>query len=292
MRALRVLSLLAVAVALAFAVPCRAERTVTDETGRPVTVADHPHRIVCLAPSITDSVFALGGGDDVAAVSDYVRYPAEAMKKPSVGSVLDPSIEAVLGFHPDLVLGIPHLNDNASFDQLRRLGVPVYLVDAHGLEGILRSIVDLGEVTGRGEQAAALAARLRRRIEAVRASVAGKTVVSVFMPLSYDPAVTIGRGSFITEIIAAAGGRSVTDDIAQEWPLISLEAVMARAPQALLMARDGQVTLAVLRSRPGWKTLPAVREGRAYYVDERIDLPSPVAIDALEELARSLHPRA
>jgi iron complex transport system substrate-binding protein len=279
-------------ILMAAALPCSATRTLTDETGRTVLVADHPHRIICLAPSITDSVFALGAGDDVVAISDYVEYPAAALKKPSVGSILSPSIEAILNLHPDLVLGIPHLNDNSTFDQLRRLGLPVYLIDAHGLAGILRSITDIGQAINRPSQASTLVGQLQRRIDAVHSRVAGKPIVSVFMPLSYDPVVTIGKGSFITEIIAAAGGHSVTADIAQEWPLISMEAVIARAPQSLLLSKDGQITLAVLKTRPGWSNLAAVRAGRIYFVDKRIDLPSPVAIDALEELAQSLHPRS
>jgi iron complex transport system substrate-binding protein len=277
-------------ILMAAALPCSATRTLTDETGRTITIADHPHRIVCLAPSITDSVFALGAGDDVVAISDYVEYPAAALKKPSVGSILSPSIEAILNLHPDLVIGIPHLNDNSTFDQLRRLGLPVYLIDAHGLAGILRSIADIGQAINRPSRASTLVGQLQRRIDAVRSRVAGKPIVSVFMPLSYDPVVTIGKGSFITEIIAAAGGHSVTADIAQEWPLISMEAVIARAPQSLLLSKDGQITLAVLKTRPGWSNLPAVRAGRIYFVDKRIDLPSPVAIDALEELAQCLHP--
>jgi iron complex transport system substrate-binding protein len=102
--------------------------------------------------------------------------------------------------------------------------------------------------------------------------------------------ITIGQGAFITEIIALAGGRSITDDLRQEWPHISMEAVVARAPHALLMLRGGHTTIESLKDRPGWNVLPAVRAGRVYYVDKRVDFPSPVAIDALEDLARQFHP--
>ncbi len=270
--------------------PGFAARLVTDEANRAVAVPDHPHRILCLVPSITDAVFAIGAGADVAGISDYTEYPPEAKSRPSVGSITRPSIEAILALHPDLVLGMPHANDQAILDQLQRLGIPVFLVDPHGLEGILHSILTLGHAINRDPQAAAEVARLRRRIEAVRARVQGRPAVPVFMPISYDPAITIGRGAFITEIIAVAGGRSITDDIGQEWPHVSMEAVIARAPQALLMMRGGHVTIAGLRQRPGWEVLPAVRTGRVYYVDPRVDFPSPVAIDALEDLARQFHP--
>jgi ABC-type Fe3+-hydroxamate transport system substrate-binding protein len=281
---------LTVVLLASLAVPCQAARSVTDETGRTVTVPDHPHRIVCLVPSITDDVFALGGGDDVIAISDYVEYPAEAKSKPSVGSISDPSLEMLVSLHPDLVLGMPHANNQATLDQLQRLGIALYLVDPHGVAGILHTISSVGSAIGRDSEAHALVMRLTRRIQAVQAGVKGKPVVEVFMPVSYDPVITIGKGAFITEMIALAGGHSITDDIHQEWPHISMETVIARAPAALLMLRGGRTTMASLKDRAGWNTLPAVREGRVYYLDKRMDFPSPIAIDALEDLAHQFHP--
>jgi iron complex transport system substrate-binding protein len=269
---------------------CVASRTVTDETGRSINVPDHPHRIICLVPSITDSVFSLGAGDDVVAISDYVQYPAEARKKPSVGSISDPSLETILALHPDLVLGMPSANGQSVLDHLRQLNIPVYLVDPHGVAGILHSINSLGQAIHREKEASVVVSRLRQRIAAVRVSVQGKPVVNVFMPVSYEPVITIGKGAFITEIIALAGGHSITDDINQEWPQISMETVVARAPSALLMMRGGKTTIESLRDRPGWSVLPAVRSNRVYYVDKRVDFPSPIAIDALEDLAKQFHP--
>jgi len=282
---------LLVALLLTISIPsCLASRILTDETGRPVTVPDHPHRIICLVPSITDSVFSLGAADDVVAVSDYVKYPVEATKKPSVGSISNPSMETILSLHPDLVLGMPRATQQAVLDHIQKLGIPVYLVDPHGIAGILHSITSLGQAINREKQATVLVASLERRIAAVRTRVAGKPVISVFSPVSFDPVITIGKGAFISEIIEAAGGRSITDDIDQEWPHISMEAVVSRAPEALLLVRGGRITIDVLKDRPGWNELPAVRSRRVYFVDKRVELPSPVAIDALEDLAQQFHP--
>jgi ABC-type Fe3+-hydroxamate transport system substrate-binding protein len=267
-----------------------ASRILTDELGRRVEVPDHPHRIVCLAPSITDAVFALGAGADVVAISDYTKYPAQALQKPSVGGTLHPSVETILSLHPDLVLGIQTKAQSESAEQITRLGIPVFLVDPKGLAGILRSVASLGHATNRDAQAATLLSNLNRRIAAVRARVKGKPTPTVFMPIWYDPILTIGKHAFITEIIEAAGGRSVTDDLAPDWPQISMEAVIARAPQALLLNRDGKLTFDALKGRPGWSSLPAIQARRAFYVDDRIGLPSPIAIDALEDLARQFHP--
>jgi ABC-type Fe3+-hydroxamate transport system substrate-binding protein len=275
---------------LTFAIPSWASRVLKDETGRSATVPDHPHRIICLVPSITDSVFSLGAADDVVAISDYVKYPPEALLKPSVGSISNPSMETILSLHPDLVLGMPKSNQQSVLDQIQSLGIPVYLVDPHGIAGILHSITSLGQAVNRQQQAALVVARLKQRIAAVRASVQGKPVIKVFAPVSYDPVITIGKGAFITEIIEAAGGESITADLAQEWPQISMEAVVARAPEALLLVRGGRITIDILKDRPGWNALPAVRERRVYFVDRRVEFPSPVAIDALEDLAKQFHP--
>ena len=270
--------------------PAAASRIVTDEAGRKVTVPDHPHRVICLVPSVTDAIFALGSGDDVVAVSDYTTYPPEALKKPSVGSLVKPSIETILSFHPDLVVGTQIPGSSETATQLEAVGIPVYLVDPHGLAGILQSVAHLGEALNRVPQAAALNASLSRRIEAVKARTAGKPAPRVLVPVWYDPIVTIGKHAFITEIIEAAGGRSVTDDLVPDWPQVSMEAVLTRAPDALLLVRGGKVTMSALQNRPGWSSLRAVQEGKVYYVSSGIEDPSPVAIDALEEMAREFHP--
>src|SRR6202020_256878 len=154
--------------------PAHASRVLTDESGRKVTVPDHPHRVICLLPSVTDTVFALGSGDDVVAVSDYTTYPPAALKKPSIGSLVKPSIETILSLHPDLVLGteIPGSAENAT--QLAAGGIPVYLVDPRGLAAILHSVESIGQALNRRQQAAALNASLEKPIEAVRMRTAGK----------------------------------------------------------------------------------------------------------------------
>ena len=277
-------------VLLLAAVAAQASRVVTDETGRTVTVPDHPHRIVCLVPSITDTVFALGSGNDVVAVSDYTKYPPAALKKPSIGSLVKPSIETILSFHPDLVLGASIPGSTETANQLQTVGVPVYLVDPHGLAGILRSVGSVGEALNRVPEATALNASLSKRIETVRAHSAGKPAPRVLVPVWYDPIITIGRNAFISEIVETAGAKSVTDDLLPDWPEVSMETVVTRAPEALVLIRGGKLSVEMLRKQPGWSSLPAIQAGKVYFVDSGIQEPSPVAIDALEELSREFHP--
>ena len=272
------------------AVPCLANRTLTDEAGRRVVVPDHPHRVICLMPSVTDTVFALGAGDDVVGISDYTKYPEEALKKPSVGDLIKPSIETIVALHPDLVIGVQPDAPMETTGQLERLGIPVFLISPHGIAGILHSIESIGQALNRTTQSNALVATLQHRVDTVRERTKSLPAPTVFMPIWYDPIITIGKHAFITEVIEAAGGRSVTDDLEQDWPHISMEVVLTRAPEALLLVRGGKTTLEVLQNHPGWNNVPAVKARRVYYVDDRINFPSPVAIDALEDLAKQFHP--
>jgi iron complex transport system substrate-binding protein len=284
------IQLLSLILLTSVAVPGFASRTLKDELGRTVEVPDHPHRVVCLIPSVVDVVYSLGAGADVVAISDFTKYPKEALQKPSIGLPLNPSIEAIVALRPDLVVGSGDLNVLESADSLERLGIPVFMADPHGIEGIYASILSIGRALNRDAKAAALVARLRARLAAVNSSVADKPKLRVFMAIWYDPVMTIGRKAFIGEMIEAAGGRSVTDDIAQEWPEISLESVVSRQPDAILFIKGSKLTAEELKTRPGWEHVKAVQQGHVYYVDDRIQYPSPAAFDALEDLAKQFHP--
>jgi ABC-type Fe3+-hydroxamate transport system substrate-binding protein len=275
---------------ISLALPCFATRMVKDELGRVLEVPDRPHRVVCLVPSVADIAYSLGAGADVAAISNFTRYPKQALEKPSIGLPLNPSVETIVALHADLALGTGDLNTLEFAGHLERLGIPVFMVDPHGIEGIYASILSIGRALNREPDAKSLVTRLRTRVDIVKAHVARKPRVRVFMAIWYDPVMTIGKTAFITELIEAAGARSVTDDIAQEWPQVSIETVLSRQPDALLFASGSGITAEELKARPGWEHLRAVREGRVYYTDDRVQYPSPVAFDALEDLAKQFHP--
>ena len=268
-----------------------ADHIVRDEFGREVTVPDHPHRLVCLAPSITDMVYALGRGDDIVGITDYTKYPQEARHKPSVGGVINPSLEKLVSLKPDLVLAIGDLNNTDLIRAIERLGFPVFVVHPHGLHDIYESIQNIGKAIDAKGQASALIARLQAREAAVRQKVSGKTRPDVFFLLWPEPVMTAGRGAFITELIDIAGGKSVTADLPSEWPRLSFESLLARNPQYLLLVKGSDVTLESLRHQGNWAKLQAIRDGKVFYADDRIEFPSPMVFDALEDLANQFHPR-
>src|SRR5208283_5880086 len=140
--------------------------------------------------------------------------------------------------HPDLVIGIAPLNDAETIRGIERMGIPVFLVNPTGLEGLYHSIASIGRALGREAVATALVARLRAREGRVRSQAAAGTHSTIFLAISIDPCITAGRRAFITELLSAAGARSVTDDIAQEWINIDIEAIIARKPQFILLLKD------------------------------------------------------
>jgi ABC-type Fe3+-hydroxamate transport system substrate-binding protein len=274
---------------LCLSMPAFAARVVIDELGRTVSIPDRPHRLVCLMPNVVDDVYALGDGSDVVAVPDYTKYPSQAKNKPSIGLPLSPSIETIVSLHPDLVLASGDLNHMSTVNALEKLGIPIFVVNPHGIQGIYKSIESLGNALNREQAADKLVNGLRQREARVRQSAQGKPTTKVLMLVWYDPIVTAGKDAYITNMIEIAGGNSITADVPEEWPEVSLEFVLGRAPEALLIVRGSNVSLDAIRNRAGWLSLPAIKNNRTYYVDDRIEYPSPVAFDALEDLANQLH---
>jgi ABC-type Fe3+-hydroxamate transport system substrate-binding protein len=269
-----------------------AQRQVTDQTGRRITIPDHPHRLVSLAPSITETLYALGLGNELVGDTNYCDYPPQARLKPHVGALLNPNLEEIVALKPDLVLGQAEANRLETAAQLQRLGIPLYGLTAHSVDDTLRSIEDLGSVLGCQAEAGALVGRLRARIARVERRVAGLPRPKVLFVVWYRPLITAGPHTFISDVIRRAGGISVADDLHGEWPRLSLEEILNRDPDVILFPRTNAISPspAQFRQLPGWKDCRAVREGRLYFIADSINRPSPRLIDALEEVARLLHP--
>lgn len=260
-----------------------------DDAGRSVAIPDHVHRVVSLAPSLTNTVYALGAASDLVGITNFTFFPAEAaQQKHSVGDVVHPSLEKILALHPDLVLALPDFNGAETIDGLMRLGVPVFLFNTRDLSHVYQTIASVGRVLGRDRESASLLATLRSRESKMRAQAATSYRPSVLLVLSIDPLITAGRKAFMTEMIAAAGARSVTEDLTQDWLQTNIEAVLPRKPDYILLMKGGPVTLQNMQQRAGWNSLEAVRRGRVMFIDDRIQLPGPVAFDGMEDLAQQI----
>lgn len=271
-------------------------REVIDETGRHVAVPVEVHRIVALAPNLTEIVYALGAQDRLVAVSNYSDSPPEAKSKPRIGMPMNPNLEAIVAAHPDIVLITTEGNRRETADELARLGLAVYATNPHSVDSMLESIGHIGGVIGATAQAQSVVANLRQRLDALKSRLTNVPVARVFFVVGESPLISLGEHTFIADALRYAGAQSVVH-AKQDWPQIGLEEVVRLNPDDLVFASSGfggkdstAKQLAELRSEAGWRELAAVREGRVVVVSDEIDLPAPGLIDAIEKLARQLHP--
>lgn len=268
---------------------------VRDMTGREVEVSRSPTRVVSLAPSLTEILFALGASDLTVGVTDFCDYPPEAGGKPKVGTVLAPNPEVILGLQPDLVLATTEGNRQETVLLLERLGLPTFVVRPEGLDGIYASIRLVGRLLGRPTRASALVEAMRSRVSWVAQQVAGRPRVRVLYVLWPDPLITAGRGSIIDDLIAVAGGENVAGGIGLRYPRLGLEEVLRVDPEVILLAGMGSRPLRpeAVRGWEGWQVLRAVRAGWVRSLDgDLLHRPGPRIVEGLEAMARALHPDA
>lgn len=266
---------------------------VTDVTGRRLRFETPPQRIVALAPSITEVVFALGRGDRLAAVTRYSDYPPEARTLPKVGSYINLSLEKILAAKPDICIATRDGNPKAVVDRLTDLGVPVYITHPTNLDAVMATIGEIGRLLDAEANAAAVVAKMESRIETVQRRIAGASrLPRVFVQIGISPIVAAGGNTFIDELIRLAGGVNIAGGDVQ-YPKLSREKVLARMPEVIVitsMARSRSFEAV----KSGWaahKEIPAARDGRIHLVDSDIfDRPTPRLADGLAVLARLIHP--
>jgi iron complex transport system substrate-binding protein len=267
---------------------------VTDQTGRRLSLPRAPRRVVSLVPSVTETLFAIGAQDVLVGVTDFCDYPPAARAKPSVGGMLSPSLETLITLKPDLVVATTAGNREETFLELERLKIPVYLVNPTSLADVFDLAARLGVLTDRGPAAAQLVASLQARANAVTVRVAGRPRPRVLYVLWPDPLIVPGRGALVSQLIALAGGNSLSAEAGEGYPRYSLEAAVARAPEVIILASHGggQGVL----GREQWErftALPAIRAGRIYTVDGNLmHRYGPRVLDGLERLGRLIHPDA
>jgi iron complex transport system substrate-binding protein len=268
--------------------------TYRDMRGREVMLPAPPQRIVSLVPSVTELIFALGAEQRLVGRTDFCDHPPAAKQTPSVGGMLAPNLEAIVALKADLVVATSSGNREETVAQLGRLRIPTYLVIANRVNEVKDVITRLGTLTGRSDAVPPLIARLEERIAAVQMAVAPFPPPRVLYVLWPEPLIVPGREAIVTELIRLAGGRSVTADYRGDYPRASLEAVLAAAPEVILLARHGPATGPIPREK--WErfvSLPAIKTGRLHAVEgDLLHRYGPRMIDGLERLARALHPEA
>jgi iron complex transport system substrate-binding protein len=273
------------------------DQIVTDDVGREVKMPAEVNRIVTLAPNLTEIVYALGVEDKLVGDTNECDYPPAARSKPHVGEPQNPSLEAIIALHPDLVLATTAINRVETADALKRLGIAVYTSNGEGqtVLGILDSIRRMADLMVAQARGAELVAQMRRRLDELHARLENRPMVHVLFVVWLDPLTTIGQNTFIADALRWAGAESVVLS-KQNWPQISLEEVVRLQPDYLVFAgthgESGATELAELRGRPVWRDLDAVQVGHVVNLNEGAIRPSPGLVDAIEQLAHDVHPEA
>lgn len=283
------LCVLVLVLCAAFVVEASYPVKVKDDMGKVTVVARKPMRIVSLAPSHTEVLFALGLGNRVVGRTDFCDYPAEAAKVPSVGGYSQPSVETIMAVKPDLILasfGTP----KEIIEQLRKLGVPVIGYNPETIADITRLIWEVGKVTDTEGTAIRLVQKMKDRIAAVQKVVQNAPKPTVFWEVWHDPIYTAGHNTYINDLINLAGGINIAAET-KGWPVYSLEMLLAKNPDVYIATKDQWSSPGNIPARPGYNQLKAVKTNRVYVIDANtVNRPSLRLVDGLETVARLLHP--
>jgi iron complex transport system substrate-binding protein len=278
------------------AAPASGNLTFTDGLGREVKLNGPAQRVIALAPSNTEILFAIGAGSQVVGRDTLSDFPEAAKTVADIGSTFDAlNTELIVSLKPDLVL-LAEINPAEQVKQLEDLGLTVYyLKNPLTLEEMYSNLKIVAQLTGHEAEAATLIESLKARVAAVDEKIAPiSSRPGVFYELDgTDPAkpFTAGKGTFITQLIDRAGAHNIAADI-DGYPQMSLEQVVAADPTFIILgdARYG-VSAETIAQRPGWENLTAVKSGNIFaFNDDLVSRPGPRLVDALEELAKLLRP--
>ena len=267
---------------------------VIDDAGRTVRLASPATRIISLIPAQTEIVAVLGGVERLLARTQWDRDPQLA-HLPSIGNALTPSVEWIVAQRPDLVIAWTDGDARNIVQRLTDAGVTVYSSRVESLSEIDAMIARIGALLGRKAAADSLVSSLDAQLDSVRNAVASRARPRVMYLIDDDPAMVAGARTFVGELVAVAGGANVFADLPQFYPQVSVEEILRRDPDVIIRptTRPGSAGADVLRAKPGWRELRAVRAGHVYEID--VDLynrPGITVGRAARGLARIIHPDA
>ena len=270
---------------------------VVDQAGRTVRVDKLPEKIISLAPSNTEILYALGLEDRLVGVTEYCDYPEAAKQKPEIGGYSTVDIERVVDAEPDLIFAT-NIHKDEIIPRLEGLGLTVVTLDPASVEEVVAAVDLMGRVIGEEEAASHLTTEMEGRVKAITdktATLAGEERPRVFYVLWHDPLMTVGKVTRIHELINMAGGINIAGDLDEEYPKISMEAVIMANPQVIIAGsghgsgQDVPVRFALTESRLA--EVEARLDNRVYEIDSDLtSRPGPRIVEGLEQLAAYIHP--
>jgi len=269
-------------------------RTFVDDLGRKIFLAKAPTRVVSLAPSITEILYAIGLTDEIVGVSEFCDYPAAAKQKPKVGYA-HPNIEVIISLQPDLVLAPRAFLRADLLAKLEQLKIPTFVVDPESFEEIPSRIQTVGRILNRSASADGVAMTMRQRIAAIRKKLDMVAQVRVLYVLNSQPLITVGPGSYIHQVISLAGGSNIASQTTVPYPHLNMEAVLKEDPEIIIfpIGNAEGISPAEQQEWLRWTSLSAVKQGRLHQISaDVLNRPGPRIVEGLEALARVIHPEA
>jgi iron complex transport system substrate-binding protein len=276
-----------------FAGEAEKPRTLVDQTGRSVRVPAMPRRVVALAPSITEIIYALDCEERLKGATRFSDYPEAARSLPRVGSYVNLDLEKIVALNPDVCIAIKDGNPESIVRRLEALDIPVFAVNPRGMETVVAAVEHIGALMGAKSRAKAIVRDMKARIAAVEKKVSRiDTRPRVFFQIGISPIVSAGSDTFIHELIVKAGGSNIAGKYTS-YPRFSREEVLELAPDIVIitsMARQ-EIFERVRAEWQKWERIPAVAQNRIHLMDSNVvDRPTPRLVDGLEQLARLIHP--
>lgn len=271
--------------------------TLTDDLGRTVVLEEIPQRIVSLAPSNTEILYALGLGDKLVGDTQYCDYPADALNKEKVGGYSDIDIEKVISLQPDLILA-EDIHKQEIIPALERLGFTCFALVPHNLDEIMDSILTIGKLTGTTDKAQEIVSDMQQRIQYITDRTSGLSATEkpgVLYVIWHEPVMSVGSDTPINEMITQAGGISIVDPRLTGFPTLSLEEIIDADPDIIVVNVEsyegGDVALKAVLAEPRFKPVAALVNGRVYGINASLtNRPVPRIIDGFEWLAAIIHP--
>ncbi len=278
-----------VLILLCAAAIARADLIVTDATGASIRLAAPARRIVSLAPHITELLYAAGAGDKLVGNVDYGNYPPQAKALPRVGGSAQLDLEAIVALKPDLVIAWESGNAPAALARLKAMGVTVYVSEPGHIEDVATEIERYGRLTGAGAVAEPATAAFRARYRDLQTRFGQRPQVKVFYQIWKQPLMTVNGKQIISDVIRLCGGRNVFADLPVLAPTVTVEAVIAADPEAILASGMGDERPEWLDDWRRWKSITAVARGNLYFIPpQEIQRHTPRLLDGAEKLCRAL----
>ncbi|CAN5477700.1 ABC transporter substrate-binding protein [soil metagenome] len=264
-------------------------REITDDLGRRVRLPENVTRAVSLAPNLTEITFSVDAGSKLVGRTSYDNFPPEAQQIQTVGDTLNPNIENIIALKPQIVLVSTASQIETFTKQLEARNIAVFVTNPNSFDDIYKSIYQIGEIFRHSEKAREVVIALRNRVADVEARTNIAKDVKVFLQISKEPLFTIGKDSFLTDLINRAGGISVTANVPTAYPKLSKETALALAPEAIILS-DSEDNL---EPNDVFKNFTAVKNGKVFKINaDIISRPAPRIVDALEQIGRVLHPES